>query len=390
MGAEAPSLLAGLLYDRDGDRLTPTHAVKKGKRYRYYVSTALITGDRSEHPNGRRIPAGDIEGLTLDRLRALFASGKEIGDAVAPLGLDASTQQALLERSTLLAQRWISLSSLELRELVHCVVQRIEVGDAQISIQLDRMAIVSRLMPKTARKSTVRMPAVDCLILSIAANLRRAGKGVRLVIGDGAANAVDDGLAALIARAMATRDMFLSGGDDSIDAMAARLGVRRDHLAVLVRLSYLAPEIVRAILAGQQPRRADADAARRAVQKPAARLAGAAAGSGLSAELKARPTQPSRSTSDGSKTGHRDTCPVGAPQGLDFRLWRPAAATPARQAADMSEEFRRTRKLIRYCKMVQLAGCARSPAANSSPHANSLLTGKITGNFEKIGRFPEK
>ena len=209
----------------------------------------LSPGDRSEHPNGRRIPAGDIEGLTLDRLRALFASGKEIGDAVAPLELDASTQQALLERSTLLAQRWISLSSLELRELMHCVVQRIEVGDAQISIQLDRMAIVSRLMPKTARKST----AVDCLILSITANLRRAGKGVRLLIGDGAANAVDDGLAALIARAIATRDMFLSGGDDSIDAMAARLGVRRDHLAVLVRLSYLSPEIVRGILAGQHP-----------------------------------------------------------------------------------------------------------------------------------------
>ena len=47
--------------------------------------------------------------------------------------------------------------------------------------------------------------------------------------------------------------MFLAGCDDSIDAMASRLGVRRDYLAVLVRLSYLSPEIVRAILFGQQP-----------------------------------------------------------------------------------------------------------------------------------------
>jgi hypothetical protein len=31
--------------------------------------------------------------------------------------------------------------------------------------------------------------------------------------------------------------MFLAGRDDSIDAMASRLGVRRDYLAVLVRLS---------------------------------------------------------------------------------------------------------------------------------------------------------
>jgi hypothetical protein len=61
--------LPGLIFDSDGDRLSPTHAVKKGTRYRYYVSTALITRSRSEHPKGRRIPAGDIEGLVLDRLR---------------------------------------------------------------------------------------------------------------------------------------------------------------------------------------------------------------------------------------------------------------------------------------------------------------------------------
>src|SRR6202023_852457 len=64
---------------------------------------------------------------------------------------------------------------------------------------------------------------------------------------------IDDGLASLIARAIATRNMFLAGRDDSIDAMASRLGVRRDYVAVLVRLSYLSPEIVRAILVGHQP-----------------------------------------------------------------------------------------------------------------------------------------
>src|SRR5215471_14915903 len=41
--ASEPSLLAGLLVDARGERLTPTHAVKKGRRYRYYVSAALIT-----------------------------------------------------------------------------------------------------------------------------------------------------------------------------------------------------------------------------------------------------------------------------------------------------------------------------------------------------------
>ena len=248
VGAEAPSLLSGLIFDIDGARLSPTHAVKKGKRYRYYVSTALITRSRSEHPKGRRIPAGDIEGLVLDRLRALFASGAEVSDAVAPLGLDAATQRAVLDRSAKLAERWTKLASLELRELVRSLVQQIQIGEAQILVWLNRTAIVSSVMPDA--KPT---DSVEPFVLSIIASLRRAGKGVRLVIGNGAAKAIDDGLASLIARAITTRNMFLAGRDDSIDAMALRLGVRRDYLAVLVRLSYLSPEIVRAILVGQQP-----------------------------------------------------------------------------------------------------------------------------------------
>ena len=36
------SLLAGFIYDADGELMTPSHAVKKGVRYRYYVSKSLF------------------------------------------------------------------------------------------------------------------------------------------------------------------------------------------------------------------------------------------------------------------------------------------------------------------------------------------------------------
>ena len=83
-----------------------------------------------------------------------------------------------------------------------------------------------------ARRASQANRLCRTFVLSIAASHRRAGKGVRLVIGNSAAKAIDGGLASLIARAIATRNMFLAGGDDSIDAMASRLGVRRDYLAV--------------------------------------------------------------------------------------------------------------------------------------------------------------
>src|SRR6201981_1226197 len=58
--AADPSLLAGLLVDARGERLTPSHAVTKGRRYRYYVSAALIT-DAGTDREGWRLAAREIE-----------------------------------------------------------------------------------------------------------------------------------------------------------------------------------------------------------------------------------------------------------------------------------------------------------------------------------------
>jgi hypothetical protein len=46
-----------------------------------------------------RVPAGDIEGLVLDRLRAFFLSRIDVGNAIAPLDLDARTLDAALRNA---------------------------------------------------------------------------------------------------------------------------------------------------------------------------------------------------------------------------------------------------------------------------------------------------
>ena len=127
LGADAaePSLLAGLIMDGDGQRLTPTHAVKKGRRYRYYVSTQLISGTRSDHAKGRRIPAGDIEGLVLDRLRAFFASDQDLGDALSGFDLDATSLRSAMTAASQLVEEWTSLPPIKLREVVRTVVANI-------------------------------------------------------------------------------------------------------------------------------------------------------------------------------------------------------------------------------------------------------------------------
>ena len=64
-----PSLLAGMLFDSSGNRMTPTHATKNRTRYRYYVSQPPITSDQSDGSAGLRIPAGEIEQAVTSRMR---------------------------------------------------------------------------------------------------------------------------------------------------------------------------------------------------------------------------------------------------------------------------------------------------------------------------------
>jgi site-specific DNA recombinase len=90
-------------------------------------------------------------------------------------------------------------------------------------------------------------------MLSIAASLRGAGKGKRLVIESSAHSEINAGLVDLMRDAFAVRNSLLSGSDDSIEAMTVRLGMSTGYISALVRLSYLAPSIVRACLEGRQP-----------------------------------------------------------------------------------------------------------------------------------------
>src|SRR5258705_4540279 len=90
-----PSLLAGMLFDGDGNRMTPSHAVKKGTRYRYYVSRSLITKDRTEDSAGLRVPAAEIEQFVSSRVRQWLLDRGGIYKATSARFPDPSTQWRL-------------------------------------------------------------------------------------------------------------------------------------------------------------------------------------------------------------------------------------------------------------------------------------------------------
>jgi DNA invertase Pin-like site-specific DNA recombinase len=108
-GATQVSLLAGLIYDEGGDRMTPTHANKKDARYRYYVSPGLVRGTRHNTPRGRRVPAADLERLIEERLTRFFGSEAEVFGAIEPLVGDVNECSDAIARAAELARRWPEL-----------------------------------------------------------------------------------------------------------------------------------------------------------------------------------------------------------------------------------------------------------------------------------------
>jgi site-specific DNA recombinase len=195
-----------------------------------------------------RVPAGDIEGLVLDRLRALFSSRTDIADVLASLDLDAHSFDAALCNASALSERWLAAPPLELKSLVRDIVEQVIIDADRIDVRLSRAKIAAALQTRVPGN-----PDLDHVVLSIEAKLRRAGKGKRLVIANGATAEINQAILELIKEAFSIRNQLLSGSHDCIEAMSARLGMNKFRLTSLVRLSYLSPGIIRALLAGQHP-----------------------------------------------------------------------------------------------------------------------------------------
>jgi hypothetical protein len=67
-----------------GNRMSPTHANKRGVRYRYYVSHAILQNRKAEAGNIARVPAPEIETLVCEGIRTngvvrSYAAARSLG-----------------------------------------------------------------------------------------------------------------------------------------------------------------------------------------------------------------------------------------------------------------------------------------------------------------------
>lgn len=211
------SLLHGLIVDRHGRTMGPAHTMRNGQRFRYYV-THYKTIKEGESP-AYRLAAKAIESicceLLADHIAAQVNSIEGNGEAKRLAEILASGDHR--QRRGLIIER----------------VRKVAIGDASLSLLLNDGTIHER--------SLVRV---------------RHGNDAKLLVGDlTPANDAkpDPQLVLLLKDAYRAQALALTKPNFTLDRLAKLFGRSAGRYKRLLRLSYLSPTTVGAIVAGEQP-----------------------------------------------------------------------------------------------------------------------------------------
>jgi DNA invertase Pin-like site-specific DNA recombinase len=127
--AQTPALLKGLLFGPAGAAMTPTHTRRKGKLYRYYVSTAILRRGAAVGAVDR-VPAAEIEAAVVGEVRRLLGAPEIVvrtwktGRKSIP-DLTADEVRDAIEHFD---ELWEELFPAEQARIVQLLVQRVDVG----------------------------------------------------------------------------------------------------------------------------------------------------------------------------------------------------------------------------------------------------------------------
>ena len=241
VNAREPSLLAGLMRDEHGRMMSPSHAVKQQRRYRYYVSQVDdARGDLTTAP-AWRVGAVEIERIICCAVTTKIQ--RRVDNRIREGDLDSAVIIRLQDAGKNATAVLDDAPGSEQRALLLALTSRIAVSTTALTIDYKLDAIDALLAEGDGQELRVPLPLA----------LVRVGKQARMLLAaEGNSTPADANLVKLLARGFSMRKAILKSG--SLDQAAVELGYGRDYAIALARVSYMAPVIVKAILGGVQPK----------------------------------------------------------------------------------------------------------------------------------------
>jgi len=242
VNASRPSLLTGLVFDERGNRLTPTHAKKGARRYRYYAAGDLLQDGRDAAPDALRIPAQALEEAVVTALGRWLADETQLMDWIGER--DSAETRRLLHGAGEAARQLRDAPSGQLAQWV----ERVVVGADSLKVGVK----ASTLLDDRKREGPVQSP----MEITVPVRLQRCGSAMRLIVkapGVMPHSTPDATLVALLARATDWFGRLTSGQANSVAQIAQGEGVTNAYVIRVTHLAMLAPDIVQKITRGDHP-----------------------------------------------------------------------------------------------------------------------------------------
>ena len=234
-----PSPLVGKLFDATGDRLTPSHTVRNGKRIRYYVSRRLLVGTRAQQPDAWRLPAAQLE-PALSGLLQSYLLDEHASHQILPEASAGETRDLCRKMKELSEQIG---SDAEMAVWPH-LLERCDIAADAVKLKLDHKAFATALDIKCADV------AQNALLLIAPFNLRKRGFETKIIIG-AMRGAIDATLLQNIALGQSRYEDIISGA--TLQDIAARTRVDTKRIRQMIEIALLAPDVIEDIISGQQP-----------------------------------------------------------------------------------------------------------------------------------------
>jgi site-specific DNA recombinase len=266
--------LMGLIFDDRGNPISPSHTNKKGVRYRYYVSQAILQNRKSEAGSVSRVSGPDIEAIVVDSVRQAIvdrnvAANDHDGDRRSDGREDDRTTTTITtaspDSSRDLIGRHVTRVVLRPRAIeIRLNDRRDDQGDASralAGVEHDADDFAARFDTNTTETES------SCSDVESSQNDRSASHGRRPSPGVERASSIcashdlnsrdRDALLMAIAKARSWIDDLINGRVQSFDEIADREQKVERHIRFLVPLAFLSPRIVAAIANGDVSAGAD-------------------------------------------------------------------------------------------------------------------------------------
>ena len=242
-----PSLLIGRIVDGHGRPMSPTHAQKGKHRYRYYVTRPNAVDG---HPQWR-VSAADVEKLVCGEVERMLLDQRQLHDMLSEGDRTPDNLQRLFSRADIAAATLRSGRAIDKQGLLRGVFGQVQLRDGTMDVSIEPAGLLKMFGLEA------ELQHLGAIRLTCATERIRKGHEIRLVIPSSQPITPqpirNERLVGLLVEAKAAADLVGSHHGRSLNAIAAEHGRCRTHLAKLVALNCLAPDIVTAIIEGKQP-----------------------------------------------------------------------------------------------------------------------------------------